>query len=165
MLKKGRLAFASTFLLLVALAVTACNSGSGNTPTPTSSGQSTCGGDTYCYTRPDHTGGSILFSDWEFPTSTNPWFNTSVVGAEVTAGLYGAPFVVTSDGKFLPDELTEIPTSQNGDVSADGLTVTLKFNHNLKWSDGMPLTCSDFTYWIKVLLDPATGAASTAGFD
>jgi len=164
MLKKGRLAFASTFLLLVALAVTACGGGSGNTPTPPSSGQSACGGNTYCYSKPDHTGGTILFSDWEFPTSTNPWFNTSVVGAEVAAGLYGAPFVVTSDGKFLPDELTEIPTTKNGDVSADGLTVTLKFNHNLKWSDGMPLTCSDFTYFIKVELDPAAAVASQAGF-
>ncbi len=162
MLKKGRLAFASTFLLMVALLVTACGTTTSN-PTPTATAQG--GGSTYSYTKPDHTGGTLLMSDWEFPDSTNPWFNTSVVGVEVGDALWGSPFVVTSDGKFLPDELTEIPTTQNGDVSSDGLTVTLKFNHNLKWSDGMPLTCSDFTYWIKVLLDPATGAASTAGFD
>jgi peptide/nickel transport system substrate-binding protein len=163
MLKKGRLAFASTFLLLVAMVLAACDSGTGNTATPTPA-PNKCGSDTYCYTKPDHTGGTILISDWQFPTSTNPWFNTSVVGTELSDALYGGPFVVTSDGKFLPDELTEIPTTDNGDVSADGLTVTLKFNHNLKWSDGMPLTCSDFKYWIDVLLDPAAGAASQAGF-
>jgi peptide/nickel transport system substrate-binding protein len=162
MLKKGRLAFASTFLVMVALLVNACGSTSNN-PNPTATSQGGTPG--YSYTKPDHTGGTILMSDWEFPDSTNPWFNTSVVGLEVGDGLWGSLFVVTSDGKFLPDELAEIPTTENGDVSADGLTITLKLNHNLKWSDNTPLTASDFIYWIKVLLDPASGAASTAGFD
>src|SRR5579859_1855298 len=164
MLKKGRIAFASTFLMLVALVVAACGSSgsTGGTGTPTTGGNNANG---YKYTTPTSKGGTILMSDWEFPTSTNPWFNTSVVGVEVADGLYGSPYAVTSDGKFLPDELTEIPTQANGDVSADGLTVTMKLNPNLKWSDGQALTSADFVYWWKTLLDPATAAASTYGFD
>jgi peptide/nickel transport system substrate-binding protein len=50
-------------------------------------------------------------------------------------------------------------------VSKDGLTVTLKLRHDLRWSDGQPLTADDFVYWLEVLLDPASGAASTAGYD
>ncbi len=161
MLKKGRIAFASTFLVFVALVVAACGSGNGGSggSTPTSNANG------YHYTTPPNKGGTILMSDWEFPSSTNSWFNTSVVGVEVGQALWGGPYAVTSDGKFLPDELSEIPTQANGDVSADGLTVTMKLNHNLKWSDGQPLTSADFVYWWKTLLDPATGAASTYGFD
>ena len=33
----------------------------------------------------------------------------------------------------------EVPSTANGDVSADGLTVTFKLKPNLKWSDGQPL--------------------------
>jgi peptide/nickel transport system substrate-binding protein len=155
--KKHHLVLAFTFLALLGIVMAACG---GEAPTIPGGQQAT-----YNYTPPGQQGGTILMSDWQFPASTNPWFNTSVVGYEVGNALYGYPYVVSSDGKLLPDQLTEIPTQANGDVSADGLTVTMRLNPNLKWSDGQPLTSADYLYWIKVLLDPATGAASTTGFD
>ncbi len=157
MLKKGRIAFASTFLMLLAAFVAAC--GGGGTTPPAQNNL------TYKYQTPTSQGGTILYSDWQFPESTNPWFNTSVVGVEVGQALWAGPWVPTSDGVFLPDQLTEIPTQANGGVSADGLTVTMKLNPDLKWSDGQPITSEDFIYWWKTLLDPATGAASTTGYD
>ncbi len=159
MLKKGRIAFASTFFMLLAALVAAC--GGGGTGTPTNPGNPNA----YHYTQPTTKGGTILYSDWECPESTNPMFNTSVTGTEVANALWAGPFVVSSDGKFLPDQLTEIPTQANGDVSSDGLTVTMKLKPDLKWSDGQPLTSDDFIYWWKTLLDPQTGAASTTGYD
>ena len=80
MLKKGRIALASTFLMLVAALVAACG---GGTPTPTGNNQKTL----YNYQTPTTKGGSLIFSDWEFPDSTNSWFNTSVVGVEVGQAL------------------------------------------------------------------------------
>jgi peptide/nickel transport system substrate-binding protein len=159
MLKKGRIALASTLLMLVAALVAACGGGTtqGSTTPPTKT--------IYNYHAPTTKGGTLIFSDWEFPDSTNPWFNTSVVGVEVGSALFGTPFTVTPDGKYLPDELAEMPTQQNGDISKDGLTVTLKLNQKMEWSDGQPITSSDFKYWWTVNQDPATGSASTAGFD
>jgi peptide/nickel transport system substrate-binding protein len=154
--KKGRIAFGSTLLLLVSLLVAGCVSSSPN------NGVNQI---TYRYQTPTSKGGTVLMSDWEFPDSTNPLFNTSAVGMELSNALWGSPYVNTPDGVLLPDELAEIPTVANGDVSADGLNVLMKLNHHLKWSDGQPITADDFVYWWKVNQDPATAAASTSGFD
>ena len=158
MLKKGRIALASTFLMLVAAVVAAC--GTTTTP-PNNNNQKTV----YNYVTPTNKGGTVIFSDWEFPTSTNPWFNTSVVGVELSQALYGSLFTVTPDGKYLPDQLAEMPTQANGDISKDGLTITLKLNKDMQWSDGQPITADDFIYWWNVNQDPATGSASTTGYD
>jgi peptide/nickel transport system substrate-binding protein len=42
------------------------------------------------------------------------------------------------NNNLVPDLATEIPTADNGGVSADGLTIT--WNSSLLWSDGEPLT-------------------------
>ncbi len=155
MLKKGRIAFGLTFFLLLSILIASCDDANSNP-----SGQVT-----YHYQAPTSRGGTILMSDWQFPTSTNPLFNTSVVGMEIGNALWGSPFVNTPDGRLLPDQLAEIPSTANGDVSADGLTVRMKLNPNLKWSDGKPLTADDVVYWWQVNQDPATAAASTSGYD
>ena len=159
-MKKGRLALVSIALMLMAALVAACGS-TPSTPTNSTSQQKSI----YHYTSPTTRGGTLIYSDWEFPSSTNPWFNTSVVGTELSQALYGSLFTVTPDGTYLPDELAEMPTTQNGDISKDGLTVTLKLNQKMEWSDGQPITSSDFNYWWTVNQDPATGAASTTGYD
>lgn len=156
-MKKGRLVFVSTFLMVVAALVAACGTPSNPPPTPNNS--------TYKYVTPTHKGGTLLISDWQFPDSTNPLFATTVVDVTVDSGLWGAPITVTSDAKVVADELTEIPSQANGDVSKDGLTVTMKLRHDLKWSDGQAITSADFLYMLKTVNDPATGAASTQGFD
>jgi peptide/nickel transport system substrate-binding protein len=160
MLKKGRIALASTFLMLVAALVAACGGGTQNNNN-NNNNQKTL----YNYHTPTTKGGTLIYSDWEFPDSTNPWFNTSVVGVEVNQALYGGLFTVTPDGKYLPDELAEMPTQANGDISKDGLTITLKLNQKMEWSDGQPITSEDFKYWWDVNEDPASGAASTSGYD
>jgi peptide/nickel transport system substrate-binding protein len=155
MTKKGRVGVGATLLLIFSMLVTACDNSSNKDTNQI----------TYHYQTPNNTGGTLLMADWQFPDSTNPLFNTSVVGTQLSNALWGSPFVNTPDGKLLPDELTEIPSVANGDVSADGLTVTMKLNKKLKWSDGQPIIADDFVYWWKINQDPATAAASTSGYD
>ncbi len=156
MLKKRQIAIAASLVALLALLLAACGGDNNGAAT---------GNQTYSYTQPTHKGGTILWSDWEFPDSTNPWFLTVQVDANLAAGLWAAPLTITSQATYVPDQLTEIPTQANGDVSKDGKTVTMKLRHDLKWSDGQPITASDFVYWLQVDQDPATGAGNTAGYD
>ena len=44
------------------------------------------------------------------------------------------------------------------DVSADGLTYTFHLQPNAKWSDGKPVTASDWVYGYQHLLNPALAA-------
>ena len=44
-------------------------------------------------------------------------------------------------------------TTENGGLSADGLTWTIKIKPGLKWSDGEPLTANDVAYTYNLILD------------
>jgi peptide/nickel transport system substrate-binding protein len=158
MLKKRRLIVASTLLALLGLLMAAC--GGTTSPTPGTGPQSS-----YKYVTPPQKGGTLVYSDWQFPESVNPLFAASVVDTKLIDAIWGAPLVISSDAQYLPDELTEVPSQKNGDISADGLTVTLKLRHDLKWSDGQPLTSADFIYMLKTINDSATAPIATVGYD
>ncbi|MGH7621344.1 MAG: ABC transporter substrate-binding protein, partial [Gemmatimonadaceae bacterium] len=51
--------------------------------------------------------------------------------------------------ELTPWAASEVPTTANGDVAADGVTYTIKLKPDLKWSDGTPLTAKDFVYGIE----------------
>src|SRR5690242_18508127 len=109
MVKKGHIVLAASMLVALSMILAACGAGGGTNPNT--------GTQPYNYTAPQQKGGTVIYSDWQFPTTTNPWFQSEVVGVEVQAALWGSPVVISSDGKFLPDELMDVPTTQNGDVS------------------------------------------------
>ncbi len=97
------------------------------------------------------------------PGTLNALFSNSdaadIVSAIVTEGL------VSPDpkGDYSPVLAAEVPTQQNGGVSADGLTITYKLKKNVKWSDGTPFTAKDVVYTYKVIMDDANGLA-TSGY-
>jgi peptide/nickel transport system substrate-binding protein len=157
MVKKGRIVFASTFLMLLAALVAACSSTSGTvTTTPP-----------FAYKAPTSAqhGGTIIISDWQTPDTLNPLFSGLVVDQEINGGIWAGPVVITSDAKFVADELTDVPTPSNGGFSKDGLTLVMHLKTDLKWSDGQAITADDFVYAMNTLLDPNTAAASTYGYD
>jgi peptide/nickel transport system substrate-binding protein len=121
----------------------------------------------YVYAQPTHKGGTITFSYTGFPDSTNPWFLSNVGDNELAEALWGNPYTISPTGKLLPDELTEIPAQANGDISKDGLVITMHLRPDLKWSDGQPLTADDFAYSLEVLQDPDSEADSDglSGYD
>ena len=61
----------------------------------------------------------------------------------------------------LDDKLQVHPQlAQSWDVSSDGLTYTFHLRHNLKFSDGTPLTSTDVAYSINRALEPATKSST-----
>jgi peptide/nickel transport system substrate-binding protein len=119
----------------------------------------------YPYTVPTHKGGTLALAEFGTLETSNPWFLHYSNEAALADALWGGPLVISPDGKVLPEELSVVPTLANGGVSKDGLTITLKLRHDLRWSDGQPLTADDFVFWLGVLLDPTSKASSTAGYD
>ena len=53
----------------------------------------------------------------------------------------------------------EVPSVDNGGISEDGLTYTFELRDGLKWSDGSPLTASDWEYSLKRFFDPTLGGS------
>lgn len=108
--------------------------------------------------------GSVTVGDWQAADSVSPLYADQHVDQVIMHALWGACAVTGADLKWLPDECTEVPTQANGDVSADGLTVTMKLLPNLTWSDGQPLTASDFVFAWKLLTNPAAQSFNVGGY-
>ncbi|MFN8558841.1 MAG: peptide ABC transporter substrate-binding protein [Dehalococcoidia bacterium] len=63
-------------------------------------------------------------------------------------------FWVDEQGAAVPSVAKEMPTQQNGGISADGKTWKITLKDGQKFSDGSALTAKDFEYSIKRALNP-----------
>jgi len=66
---------------------------------------------------------------------------------------------------FVPELAAEIPSAENGGVSADGLTITWKLKDCLFWSDGTPLTSKDVKFTWEAVMDPGSAPATRTGYE
>ena len=55
-----------------------------------------------------------------------------------------------------------MPTADNGGISKDGLTYTVKMKKDAKWSDGKALTAKDFVYSMQRAMDPKLAGPYTS---
>ncbi len=64
------------------------------------------------------------------------------------------------DGKPVAALAADVPTRDNGGVSADGKTVTWKLKQGVKWSDGTPFTADDVLFTYQYISDPKTASVN-----
>jgi oligopeptide transport system substrate-binding protein len=88
------------------------------------------------------------------PQYLDPHRSSFAADISVERMLFRGLFQLDKDGKPAPAMATELPTTQNGGISADGKTYTIKLKPGLKFSDGSPLTAKDFEYSMKRALSP-----------
>ena len=58
-----------------------------------------------------------------------------------------------SQNKPRPVLVKEIPSTQNGGISADNKVITLKLREDITWSDGTPITAQDFAFTYQMAND------------
>lgn len=96
-------------------------------------------------------------------------FQPLLVHIEVDEGVYFNLFSplwrVDEKGSFLPDLVAEVPSLDNGGVSADGLQWRLKLNDKAKWHDGTPFSADDVKFNIELIQNPKFLAGRRAGID
>ncbi len=56
------------------------------------------------------------------------------------------------NNKPVPEIAAEIPSAENGGLSADGKTITVKLRDDVKWSDGEPVTADDFAFSYEMIM-------------
>jgi peptide/nickel transport system substrate-binding protein len=61
----------------------------------------------------------------------------------------------------IPRLVTEMPSAENGGVSADGTVITLTLRDDLVWSDGEALDADDFLFTYDMVMDTNNAVAST----
>ncbi|MFN8413542.1 MAG: ABC transporter substrate-binding protein [Anaerolineales bacterium] len=70
-----------------------------------------------------------------------------------------------SNNNLIGYAAAEVPSADNGGVSADGLTITYHLKPCLFWSDGEPLTSKDLAFTYKAAIDPANAPITRSGWD
>jgi peptide/nickel transport system substrate-binding protein len=81
------------------------------------------------------------------------------------ACLFDALWDINDKGAFIPNLAAQVPSRQNGGVSADGLTWTINLKRDVKWSDGAPFTAKDVEFTYQAIVSPNTPVRSRTGFD
>jgi len=66
---------------------------------------------------------------------------------------------------LVPELAEEIPSTANGGVSSNGMTITWHIKKCLYWSDGTPITSKDVAFTWKSMVDPNNSPASRVGYD
>jgi peptide/nickel transport system substrate-binding protein len=64
-----------------------------------------------------------------------------------------------------PVLVKEMPTTDNGGISADGKVLTLHLRDDILWSDGEKVTSDDFKFTYEMTMDPKNAVATTYPYD
>jgi len=87
------------------------------------------------------------------PDNLSPFIGVETAASEVLYLTYDRVFGFGLDGKPIPQLATELPTKENGGISADGLTWTVHIRPGVKWQDGQPLTAADVAFSYNLIID------------
>ena len=140
-----------TLLIVLGLALGACSAPAAPSAAPADSAATD--------------GGQAVLIIPEEPATLNQYLAVAAIVRQVADAVTGPLATVTSSGEFAPVLAAELPTVDNGGVSADFLTVTWTLRPDLMWSDGEPLTSEDIKFTWEVLSNPDSGNVLSLGFD
>jgi peptide/nickel transport system substrate-binding protein len=88
-----------------------------------------------------------------------------------TKDIYAASMVLeplaglSPEGVYIPKLVTEIPTLENGGISADMTSITWKLLPDLKWSDGTPVTADDAVFTWQYCTHPEGGCSQATKYE
>lgn len=91
------------------------------------------------------------------PKTIDPTLVNFASEVSLTRQLFAGLFTYDESLKVVPQLATAVPTIDNGGLSKDGLTVSVKLR-DAKWSDGKAVTADDFVFAMQRVLDPKTAA-------
>ncbi len=99
------------------------------------------------------------------PESMNPLYASTWYSEVVFDMLLLPLWNIDDEGKYHMELAQELPTVENGGVSADGLTVTIKFRPDANWTDGTPVTADDAVFTYEMTMNDKNGVFSRYPYD
>ena len=109
-------------------------------------------------------GGALKVLWWQAVTLLNPHFATGTKDQDGSRIFYEPLAAWDPDGNLKPILAAEIPTRDNGGLSADGMSVTWKLKQGVTWHDGKPFTADDVVFNWQYAADPATAAVTSGSY-
>ena len=106
-------------------------------------------------------GGPLKVLWWQGATLLQPHFASGTKDQEGSRIFYEPLACWDNDGNLVPILAAEIPSRENGGLSADGKAVTWKLKKGVNWHDGQPFTADDCIFTWEYAKDPATAAVTS----
>jgi peptide/nickel transport system substrate-binding protein len=107
--------------------------------------------------------GRIIVGLSQEPTVFNPLMPGIEADHSVWFALFSTLWRVEPDGSFTPDLATEVPSLENGGISADGLQWKIKLRKGVKWHDGTEFAAEDVKFTLNLLNSPNFRARTRQG--
>ncbi len=111
-------------------------------------------------------GGTLHVLYWQAPTILNFHLAHGTKDDDASR-VVEEPLATLSINAATPDIpvlAKEIPSTANGELAADGTSVTWKLKDGVKWSDGTPFTSADVKATWQYIIKPENGATDIATF-
>jgi peptide/nickel transport system substrate-binding protein len=126
------------------------------------------GGDAFAAgdsTRGPVPGGRVIIGVQQEPEMLNEILN-SMATNNMVCNLIFSKFVKYDDHfQLIPDVITEIPSVENGGISADHQVYTYHLRPGVRWHDGRPLTSADVRFTFDIIMDPKVNVESREGWE
>ncbi len=106
-------------------------------------------------------GGALKVLWWQGSTLLQPHFAAGTKDQEGSRIFYEPLASWDNDGNLVPILAAEVPTRDNGGLSADGKSVTWKLKKGVTFHDGQPFTADDCVFTWEFARDPATAAVTS----
>ena len=113
-------------------------------------------------------GGTLRLLYWQAPTTLNVHQASAGNGKDQAAArIVTEPLAVTTINAVTPDVpvlAREIPSAQNGQLAADGTSVTWRLKDGVRWSDGTPFTAADVKATYEYVTKPQNASPDISSY-
>lgn len=107
--------------------------------------------------------GRVVVGLSQEPTVFNPLMPHIEVDDGVNFSVFDALFRIDPQGVIVPNLAVEVPSQDNGGISADGLQWSVKLRDGVAWHDGTPFTAEDVKFTLELIVNPNFRAWRTTG--
>src|ERR1700722_11791483 len=108
---------------------------------------------------------TVRIGVFEGPDVLNPILSQMTFSGDVFQLVFDGLIRFDDRGRAVPDLAREVPSLENGGISADGRTLTYHLMPGARWHDGLPVTARDVIFTWRAIMNPANGVPSREGFE
>ncbi len=108
--------------------------------------------------------GNVNVIYWQAVSIMNPYLSSGTKEIEAASLVLEPLAGFDETGAIFPRLAADIPTMENGGISADMTTITWKLKPDLKWSDGTPVTSADVKFTWEYCTAPEGGCSQGAKY-
>lgn len=109
-------------------------------------------------------GGTVTLLYFQAPTIVNPHLSPGTKDLSASRITYEPLASFNGKTELFPVLAAEAPSLENGQVAADGSSVTWKLKQDVKWADGEPFTADDVLFTYQYITNPEVKSSSAGSY-